>query len=262
MSLSIGFFFSLMIAGLAAMLPSTLNRGLRAQGVPAAAAMHASHLPPVSTLFSALLGYNPIRSLLKIAGVLHKLPARNVAALTNRQYFPHLISGPFHHGLIVVFSAAIAMSVAGALISAFRGRQFYYADPAAAGAPVTAGGGVALATAGVNGSSVNETPVTGNGSTASGAIASRRAGNGRAANGSTTNGRAANGRAANGQAANGQPANGSPANGGAANGSATNDDAANGGGATSGAQPAGAGGGAGPDRRPAVRAPRPDDTKL
>ena len=247
MSLSIGIFFSLMIAGLASVLPSTLNRGLRAQGVPAAAAMHASHLPPVSTLFSALLGYNPIRSLLKIAGVLHKLPARNVAALTNRQYFPHLISGPFHHGLIVVFSAAIAMSVAGALISAFRGRQFYYADPAAAGAPVTAGGGVALATAVVNGASVNETPVTGNGSTASGAIASRRSGNG-----STTNGRAANGQAANGQAANGGPANGS----------ATNDDAANGGGATSGAQPAGAGGGAGPDRRPAVRAPRPDDTKL
>ena len=78
--------------------------------MPAAAAVHASHLPPVSTLFSALLGYNPIRSLLKISGVLHKLPARNVAALTNRQYFPHLISGPFHHGLIVVFSAAIAMS--------------------------------------------------------------------------------------------------------------------------------------------------------
>jgi MFS family permease len=241
MSLSIGIFFSLMIAGLASVLPATLSRGLRAQGVPAAAALHASHLPPVSTLFSALLGYNPIRSLLKIAGVLHKLPARNVAALTSRQYFPHLISGPFHHGLIVVFSAAIAMSVAGALISAFRGRQFYYGDPVA-GASVTAGGAVALATAGVNGASVNETPVTGNGSTASGAIASGRAGNGSTANGSTTNGRAANGSATNDDAANG---------GGAASG-----------GAASGAQPAGAGGGAGPDRRPAVRAPRPDDTKL
>jgi hypothetical protein len=248
MSLSIGIFFSLMIAGLASVLPSTLDRGLRAQGVPAAAAMHASHLPPVSTLFSALLGYNPIRSLLKIAGVLHKLPARNVAALTNRQYFPHLISGPFHHGLIVVFSAAIAMSVAGALISAFRGRQFYYADPAAR-APAPAGGAVALATAGVSGASVNETPGTGNGSSASGAIAGGRAGNGRAAGS--------------------QAANGSPANGGAANGSAANDDAANDGAAANGgaandggAQPAGAGGGAGPDRRPAVRAPRPDDTKL
>ena len=142
MSLSIGIFFSLMIAGLASVLPTALSRGLRAQGVPAAAAAHASHLPPVSTLFSALLGFNPIRSLLKISGVLHKLPARNVAALTNRQYFPHLISGPFHHGLIVVFSAAIAMSVTGALISAFRGRQFYYADTVAKSpVPAVATGG-------------------------------------------------------------------------------------------------------------------------
>src|SRR3984957_15866135 len=52
MSLSIGFFFSLMIAGLANTLPKALSSGLRAQGVPAAAASQVAHLPPVSTLFS------------------------------------------------------------------------------------------------------------------------------------------------------------------------------------------------------------------
>ena len=61
MSLSIGFFFSLMIAGLATTLPRTLSAGLRAQGVPAAVAAHIASLPPVSTLFSALLGYNPVQ---------------------------------------------------------------------------------------------------------------------------------------------------------------------------------------------------------
>src|SRR5215468_2378814 len=40
MSLSIGIFFSLMIAGLAATLPGTLSSGLRAHGVPAALAAH------------------------------------------------------------------------------------------------------------------------------------------------------------------------------------------------------------------------------
>jgi MFS family permease len=205
MSLSIGIFFSLMIAGLASVLPQALSRGLRSQGVPAAAAAHASHLPPVSTLFSALLGFNPIRNLLRISGVLHKLPARNAAALTSRQYFPHLISGPFHHGLIVVFSAAIAMSVTGALISAFRGRQFYYADPASP-VPAAAGGATATAvTAAVNGAAVNGMAVTGNGT-------------------------------GNGAAPHGSRASGAPA--------------------------AGSGGAAGPDRRPAVRAPRPDDTKM
>ena len=38
--------------------------------------------------------------------------------------------------MVIVFSAAIAMSVLGALISLLRGKQFYYAEPEAAGAPV------------------------------------------------------------------------------------------------------------------------------
>jgi MFS family permease len=132
MSLSIGIFFSLMIAGLASTLPRTLSAGLRAQGVPASVASHVAKLPPVSTLFSALLGYNPVHNLLAPSGVLARLPARNTAVLTGKKFFPNLISGPFHHGLIIVFSAAIAMSLGGALISLLRGRQFYYDDSAAA----------------------------------------------------------------------------------------------------------------------------------
>jgi MFS family permease len=129
MSLSIGIFFSLMIAGLASTLPRTLTSGLTAQGVPASVAAHVSHLPPVSTMFAALLGYNPIQNLLTPSGVLHHLPAANVAVLTGRQFFPHLISAPFHHGLVIVFTAAAIMSITGALVSLLRGKRFYYEDP-------------------------------------------------------------------------------------------------------------------------------------
>jgi MFS family permease len=128
MSLSIGIFFSLMIAGLASTLPRTLTAGLTAQGVPAAVAAHVSHLPPVSTMFAALLGYNPIQNLLAPSHVLSQLPAHNVAVLTGRQFFPHLISAPFHHGLVIVFTAAAIMSVTGALVSLLRGKRFYYED--------------------------------------------------------------------------------------------------------------------------------------
>jgi MFS family permease len=134
MSLSIGIFFSLMIAGLAATLPRTLSAGLHAQGVPLSVATHVSHLPPVSTVFAALLGYNPVRHLLQSSGVLGTLPRHNVTVLTGRQFFPHLISAPFHHGLVIVFSAAAAMSLIGALVSLLRGRQFYYDEAAGAGA--------------------------------------------------------------------------------------------------------------------------------
>ena len=103
-SLSIGVFFSLMIVGLAAALPATLTAGLHAQGVPLGVAAGVAHLPPVSTLFAAFLGINPVSNLLRPSGVLHTLPAHNVSVLTGKEFFPHLISQPFHHGLIIVFT--------------------------------------------------------------------------------------------------------------------------------------------------------------
>jgi MFS family permease len=139
MSLSIGIFFSLMIVGLAASLPRTLSAGLRAQGVPAAVAAQVSHLPPVSTVFAALLGFNPVQHLLAHSGVLATLPRHSVAVLTGNQFFPRLISAPFHHGLIIVFTAAALMSATGAVVSLLRGGQFYYEDgPASTGSPVPA----------------------------------------------------------------------------------------------------------------------------
>jgi EmrB/QacA subfamily drug resistance transporter len=137
MALSIGIFFSLMIAGLASSLPRTLTGGLTAQGVPLPVATQVSHLPPVSTMFAALLGYNPVQNLLAPSGVLSRLPAHNVAVLTGRQFFPHLISAPFHHGLVIVFTAAAVMSVTGALVSLLRGKQFYYDDQVPARTAVT-----------------------------------------------------------------------------------------------------------------------------
>jgi MFS family permease len=123
MSLSIGIFFSLMIAGLANTLPKALTSGLTAQGVPLAQATSIAHLPPVSTVFAAMLGYNPVQNLLAPTGLLRTLPAKNVATLTGKQFFPALISGPFHHGLMIVFTAAALMSLCGAAVSWTRGKK-------------------------------------------------------------------------------------------------------------------------------------------
>jgi MFS family permease len=131
MSLSIGIFFSLLIAGLANTLPKALAPGLTAQGVPLAQANSIARLPPVSTVFAAMLGYNPVRNLLAPTGLLRTLPARNVAALTGREFFPTLISGPFHHGLTIVFTAAALMAVCGAAVSWMRGKKPEPAEPAA-----------------------------------------------------------------------------------------------------------------------------------
>ncbi|MFZ0122258.1 MAG: MFS transporter [Pseudonocardiaceae bacterium] len=122
-SLSIGVFFSLMIVGLATSLPATLGVGLQRQGVPADIATGVGQLPPVSTLFAAFLGSNPIAHLLAPTGVLTRLSAPNVAVLTGNRFFPELISGPFHHGLVVVFTAAAVMAAVAALASLLRGTR-------------------------------------------------------------------------------------------------------------------------------------------
>ncbi|WP_055586153.1 MFS transporter [Peterkaempfera griseoplana] len=121
MVLSIGVFFSLMVAGLSQSLPGALSSGLTAQGVPAPAAHTIAGLPPVGTLFAAFLGYNPVRQLLG-PDVLGGLPASRTHTLTGREFFPHLISQPFHDGLVVVFWLAIAMSPVAAAASLVRER--------------------------------------------------------------------------------------------------------------------------------------------
>ncbi|MFG2042012.1 MFS transporter [Dactylosporangium sp. NPDC048998] len=134
MVLSIGVFFSLMIAGLSSSLPASLNSGLTAQGVPAAAASQIADLPPVGTLFAAFLGYNPIQSLLG-PQLLGQLPPANATTLTGREFFPHLVSGPFHDGLVIVFWLAIGMAVIGALASLIKPAKHHIGETAAAAEP-------------------------------------------------------------------------------------------------------------------------------
>ena len=122
-ALSIGIFFSLMTTGLARSLPSALTTGLTAQGVPAATAVSVAQLPPVSTLFAAFLGTNPVSHLLAPVKILATLPAANVATLTGTRFFPQTISAPFHHGLAVVFTAAAAMAATAAVVSLLRGAR-------------------------------------------------------------------------------------------------------------------------------------------
>ncbi|HET7053965.1 MAG TPA: MFS transporter [Solirubrobacterales bacterium] len=125
--LSIGIFFTLLIVGLAASLPATLSSGLQAHGVPAAAAHHAGQAPPISVLFAAFLGYNPIQHLVG-AETLAALPVHAHATLTGAEFFPHLISGPFRDGLDVAFIFAIVACLVAAAASLLRGGRYHHAE--------------------------------------------------------------------------------------------------------------------------------------
>ena len=124
MSLSIGIFFSLMIAGLANTLPKALLPGLTAQGVPLAHRDHRSPTCPRSPRCSPPCSATTrCRTCWRRPGCCARCPPTNVATLTGKTFFPTLISGPFHHGLMIVFTAAALMAVCGAAVSWMRGKK-------------------------------------------------------------------------------------------------------------------------------------------
>jgi hypothetical protein len=127
MVLSIGIFFSLMIVGLAGSLPDTMQAGLTAHGLPATQAHSVASLPPVAVLFASLLGYNPVQSLLG-THTLAQLHPSDAQYLTGHSFFPSLISGPFHDGLIVAFAFAIVACLIAAVASWFMGEKFVHTD--------------------------------------------------------------------------------------------------------------------------------------
>ena len=141
-AISIGVFFTLVIAGVASSLPATLSAGLIAHGVPAGTAHQLAGLPPVSSLFGSLLGINPLEHLLRSHGALHYLTGAGQRAITGHSFFPRLLSAPFHTGLVIVFATAAAMCVIGAAASLVRGRRYIHTEivEAAQEAPIPAGG--------------------------------------------------------------------------------------------------------------------------
>ncbi len=117
--ISIGLFFSLMVVGLAASLPSAVLTGLERQGVSPQVAAHVASLPPVGTLFAAFLGYNPLGTLL--GSSLGALTQAQRTTLLSHWFFPDLIAGSFREGLIVSMSVSAVLCAVASGLSWFAG---------------------------------------------------------------------------------------------------------------------------------------------
>src|SRR5260370_26917179 len=74
--------------------------------------------------------------------LLGNLPAGHAIYVTGRQFFPHLITAPFHDGLGVAFAFAIAASLIAAVASLLTGpRPRPDAAPESLGAELAAASG-------------------------------------------------------------------------------------------------------------------------
>jgi MFS family permease len=124
--LSMGLFFTVVTLGLASRLPSTLYKGLVGAGVAPSAAHLVASEPPIGSLFSAFLGFNPIQQLLGPTGALAKLSPSQRAYVTGRSFFPHLIEQPFASGLHLAFTFAAIATFVAVVASAFRGSRYLH----------------------------------------------------------------------------------------------------------------------------------------
>jgi MFS family permease len=125
--LSVGIFFTLLIIGLASSLPAAASHGLQAHGLSAATAHRVAQAPPISILFAAFLGYNPIQHLVG-AHALASLGPHAHALLTGPAFFPHLISVPFRDGLDTAFAFSIVVCLIAAAASMLRGGNYRHAE--------------------------------------------------------------------------------------------------------------------------------------
>ena len=124
--LSMGLFFTIVTLGLASRLPSHLFHGLVSAGVPPAAAHTVANEPPIGSLFSAFLGYNPVQQLLGPTGALQQMSPHQVAFITGRSFFPRLIEGPFAGGLHLAFAFAAIATLIAIIASAVRGKRYLH----------------------------------------------------------------------------------------------------------------------------------------
>ena len=124
--LSMGLFFTIVTLGLASDLPSHLFHGLVAAGVPSGAARQVANEPPIGSLFSAFLGYNPVKELLAPTGALSHLSAHQAAYITGRSFFPKLIEQPFANGLHLAFDFAALATLVAVVASALRGGHYLH----------------------------------------------------------------------------------------------------------------------------------------
>jgi MFS family permease len=124
--LSMGLFFTIVTLGLAAELPAHLYHGLTSAGVPAGPARLVADEPPIGSLFSAFLGYNPVQELLAPTGALKHMTSSQVAYITGRSFFPRLIEAPFSNGLHLAFDFAAGATVIAVIASALRGQRYVH----------------------------------------------------------------------------------------------------------------------------------------
>jgi EmrB/QacA subfamily drug resistance transporter len=121
-------FFTIVIVSLNGTLPGALSSAVTNAGASFQIAKVLSSTPATAALFGALLGYNPIQTILGTLphSVISGIPAIALQKLTQTTFFPNAISSPVMNSLREVFIVGAIMCFIAAVLSMFRGGKYVY----------------------------------------------------------------------------------------------------------------------------------------
>jgi hypothetical protein len=121
-------FFTIVIVTLNSTLPGALSLAVTNAGASLQVAKVLSSIPATAALFGALLGYNPIQTMLGTLphSVISSIPAAAIQKITQTTFFPNAIASPFMNSLREVFIVGAMMCFIAAILSMFRGGKYVY----------------------------------------------------------------------------------------------------------------------------------------
>ena len=118
-------FFTIIIVSLNATLPRALSSAVLNTGASTQIANTFRNIPATTAVFAALLGYNPVATILHSIGstVTSALSPHTLGTLTSPTFFANTIANPFMSALREAFVIGAILCFVAAICSALRGKK-------------------------------------------------------------------------------------------------------------------------------------------
>jgi MFS family permease len=146
MQISMAFFFTIVLVGLANGLPGSVSSALSSAGVPGTVGSALSSIVssnPTGALFGAFLGKNPMGLYISSlpSSLQSLIPPTVITTLTSKQFFPNAVAPAFLKGIDLAFLISAVLTAIAAGVSLMRGERYVHElhSEAARRAPPTKG---------------------------------------------------------------------------------------------------------------------------
>ena len=121
MAISFPVYFAIIFTTMGGALPIALASTLHSSGAPSSIVPYISSISPTEALFSALLGYNPVSSILAgLPEVSSSLSGSIISKITSLTFFPEAIGSSYMKGFREVVIISAILLIISAVVSYFK----------------------------------------------------------------------------------------------------------------------------------------------